>query len=297
MVKVDLKCPDCGTKNKLILLGNDSGDFIRNCKKCKSEININIDSDTKEVNIKAEKKNSYAETTKLIPNDYKLYQGPEIKREKGKNRLVILISSLILVASLMGFLTGFVLVNLPDKEPDANEINVEIVARNKTAEIELTEILVDSSNVNHTYLGNGTYTLFLKPGLYFIEVNAPNHKNASMKVYVPPQENDLKLFDVNQGIEGINRFVFHMEEGEGKTEMEDSVYVKINKWCPSLIFIFSTLGIWGAWTTYRLKSYKNAQIGAFFSILGMGFVVIGPIMGLMAIFLLPKIKDLFNRTL
>ena len=48
----------------------------------------------------------------------------------------------------MGFLTGFVLVNLPDKEPDANEINVEIVARNKTAEIELTEILVDSSNVN-----------------------------------------------------------------------------------------------------------------------------------------------------
>jgi len=91
--------------------------------------------------------------------------------------------------------------------------------------------------------------------------------------------------------------VFEMEEGNGKMKLEDSVYVKITQWCSGITFLFSALGVWGAWVTYYLKSYKNAQIGALFSILAMGLLIVGPILGFVALILLPKIKGMFNRSL
>ena len=93
------------------------------------------------------------------------------------------------------------------------------------------------------------------------------------------------------------KMINEMEEGNGKDKLEDSVYVKITQWCSGITFLFSALGIWGAWITYSLKSYKNAQIGAVFSILAMGLLFVGPILGFVALILLPKIKGLFNRSL
>tara|TARA_Y100000814_G_C11998639_1_gene287742 strand:- start:237 stop:509 length:273 start_codon:yes stop_codon:yes gene_type:complete len=85
-----------------------------------------------------------------------------------------------------------------------------------------------------------------------------------------------------------------MKEGEGKISLEDSTYMKMETWCPNLIFLFSLIGLWGAWVTYRLQSYKNSQIGAFFSVLAMGFFIIGPILGIMALYYLKKHKKMFT---
>ena len=129
-----------------------------------------------------------------------------------------------------------------------------------------------------------------------LEVSASGHKNSMMEIYVPVQDNNLKLIEIDQGIQGINRFVFDMEEGEGETKLEDSVYVKIARWCSGITFVFSAVGIWGAWVTYKLQSYKNAQIGAFFSVMAMGFLIIGPILGIMALYYLKKHKNIFTAS-
>ena len=87
-----------------------------------------------------------------------------------------------------------------------------------------------------------------------------------------------------------------MEKGIGTIELEDTVYVKVESWCPNLIFLFSLIGLWGAWVTYNRQSYKNAQIGAFFSILATGFLIIGPILGIIALVMLYKNKNLFTAS-
>ena len=109
-------------------------------------------------------------------------------------------------------------------------------------------------------------------------------------------DDNLSLVDLEQGIEGVNRFTFEMKEGKGNIDLEDTTYLKIAAWCPNLIFIFSLIGLWGAWMTYTLQSYNNAQIGAFFSVLAMGFFIIGPILGIIALFYLKKYKFLFTAS-
>ena len=115
-----------------------------------------------------------------------------------------------------------------------------------------------------------------------------------MAVYIPPQDPDLSLIDYSTGLEGVNRFTFELEEGEGHITLDENTYLKMLNWCPILILLFSLVGIWGSWVTYTLQSYKNAQIGAFFSIMAMGFLIIGPLLGIIALILLPKIKKKFT---
>ena len=117
-----------------------------------------------------------------------------------------------------------------------------------------------------------------------------------MQVFIPPQDDNLSLIEIDQGIDGVNRFTFIMEKGVGNINLEDTVYVKVESWCPNLIFLFSLIGLWGAWVTYNLQSYKNAQIGAFFSILATGFLIIGPILGIIALVMLYRNKKLFTAS-
>ena len=301
MAKIEFECPECKKSNKIVIMGNDSGKFTRTCTKCSSKIEVEIDSEMKvqasPLRRIGEKQAKNYEKDKTVPSDYKKYNGLPLTGGKKKKTLVNVISILILSASLAGFMNGLFFLNLPDEYPNSEGINIEIVVRNNTSDIENARIIVNSEIANHTYDGNGTYNIVLKPGRYNVEVSAFGHKNSTMEIYVPIQDNNLKLIEIEQGINGINRFVFEMEEGNGKDKLEDSVYVKITQWCSGITFLFSALGVWGAWITYSLKSYKNAQIGAVFSILAMGLLFVGPILGFVALILLPKIKSLFNRSL
>ena len=211
--------------------------------------------------------------------------------------MVKIIAIMILCSSLMGFMTGWGLLNYFEADFDEyNEIKIEIVVKNNTDDLDNAIIILDNEEINHKYIGNGTYNIVTKPGKHFVKVSAPTHKNATMEIFIPPQDNNLSLVDLEQGIEGVNRFTFEMEEGKGNIDLEDTTNIKIGAWCPNLIFIFSLIGLWGAWMTYTLQSYNNAQIGAFFSVLAMGFFIIGPILGIIALFYLKKYKFLFTAS-
>ncbi len=276
-------------------MGDDSGKFPRTCVGCDSDLEIELTKQGKELRVILISDEINTNVAKVVPKDYKQYEG-KVPETSEKTAMVKIISLLIFTAALMGLMTGGLLFTVPDQYDGVEKIKIGIVVKNSTTTLENAIILVDSQEINQTYFRNGSYDIFLKPGKYKIEVRVPLHKNGTMDVYIPLQDNNLTLVKINQGLEGVNQFTFNMQEGEGNTSLGENTYSLMLNWCPGIMFVFSLIGVWGAWVTYTLQSYKYAQIGAFFSILAMGFLVVGPILGFIALVLLPKIKNMFNRS-
>ena len=276
-------------------MGDDSGKFPRTCVGCDSDLEIELTKQGKELRVILISDEINTNVAKVVPKDYKQYEG-KIPETSEKTAMVKIISLLIFTAALMGLMTGGLLFTVPDQYDGVEKIKIGIVVKNSTTTLENAIILVDSQEINQTYFRNGSYDIFLKPGKYKIEVRVPLHKDCTMDVYIPLQDNNLTLVKINQGLEGVNQFTFNMQEGEGNTNLGENTYSLMLNWCPGIMFVFSLIGVWGAWVTYTLQSYKYAQIGALFSILAMGFLVVGPILGFIALVLLPKIKNMFNRS-
>ena len=295
MARMEFKCPKCRKLNRIVIMGDDSGKFPRTCVGCDSDLEIELTKQGKELRVILISDEINTNVAKVVPKDYKQYEG-EVPETSEKTPMVKIISLLIFTAALMGFMTGGLLFTVPDQYDGVEKIKIGIVVKNSTTTLENATILVDSQEISQTYFGNGSYDIFLKPGKYKIEVRVPLHKNCTMDVYIPLQDSNLSLVEIDQGLEGVNQFTFNMQKGEGNTSLGENTYSLMLKWCPGIIFVFSLIGVWGAWVTYTLQSYKYAQIGAFFSILAMGFLVVGPILGFIALVLLPKIKNMFNRS-
>lgn len=292
---MEFKCPKCKKLNRIVIMGDDSGKFPRTCVGCDSDLEIELTKQGKELRVILISDEINTNVAKVVPKDYKQYEG-KVPETSEKTAMVKIISLLIFTAALMGLMTGGLLFTVPDQYDGVEKIKIGIVVKNSTTTLENAIILVDSQEINQTYFRNGSYDIFLKPGKYKIEVRVPLHKNCTMDVYIPLQDNNLTLVEINQGLEGVNQFTFNMQEGEGNTSLGENTYSLMLNWCPGIMFVFSLIGVWGAWVTYTLQSYKYAQIGAFFSILAMGFLVVGPILGFIALVLLPKIKNMFNRS-
>jgi len=295
MARMEFKCPKCRKLNRIVIMGDDSGKFPRTCVGCDSDLEIELTKQGKELRVILISDEINTNVAKVVPKDYKQYEG-KVPETSEKTAMVKIISLLIFTAALMGFMTGGLLFTVPDQYDGVEKIKIGIVVKNSTTTLENATILVDSQEINQTYFGNGNYDIFLKPGKYKIEVRVPLHKNCTMDVYIPLQDSNLSLVEIDQGLEGVNQFTFNMQKGEGNTSLGENTYSLMLKWCPGIMFVFSLIGVWGAWVTYTLQSYKYAQIGAFFSILAMGFLVVGPILGFIALVLLPKIKNMFNRS-
>jgi len=295
MPNIEFVCPNCSTENNIAVMGETKNrrTFEKKCKECKAVVEFEVEgNDLINTNTKEQTKEN---TKNKVPTDYNLYNFQEKNEINSSNHFwVKAISFLILTASIMGLMTGVSLYYAPDEFSDSDEIKIYIIVENKTNHIDSAELLVDNENINQTYSGNGTYIINLKPGKYNIRVSAEEHKTSVMDLYIPPQDPDLSLIDYSSGLEGINSFTFTLEKGEGTKSQDENTYLKMLNWCPTLILLFSLIGIWGSWVTYTLQSYKNAQIGAFFSIIAMGFLVIGPLLGIIALILLPKIKKNFT---
>ena len=295
MARMEFKCPKCRKLNRIVIMGDDSGKFPRTCVGCDSDLEIEVTKQGKELRVILISDEINTNVAKVVPKDYKQYEG-KVPETSEKTAMVKIISLLIFTAALMGFMTGGLLFTVPDQYDGVEKIKIGIVVKNSTTTLENATILVDSQEINQTYFGNGSYDIFLKPGKYKIEVRVPLHKNCTMDVYIPLQDSNLSLVEIDQGLEGVNQFTFNMQKGEGNTSLGENTYSLMLNWCPGIMFVFSLIGVWGAWVTYTLQSYKYAQIGAFFSILAMGFLVVGPILGFIALVLLPKIKNMFNRS-
>ena len=295
MARMEFKCPKCKKLNRIVIIGDDSGKFPRTCVGCDSDLEIELTKQGKELGVILISDEINTNVAKVVPKDYKQYEG-KVPETSEKTAMVKIISLLIFTAALMGFMTSGLLFTVPDQYDGVEKIKIGIVVKNSTTTLENATILVDSQEINQIYFGNGSYDIFLKPGKYKIEVRVPLHKNCTMDVYIPLQDSNLSLVEIDQGLEGINQFTFNMQKGDGNTSLGENTYSLMLKWCPGIMFVFSLIGVWGAWVTYTLQSYKYAQIGAFFSILAMGFLVVGPILGFIALVLLPKIKKMFNRS-
>ena len=295
MARMEFKCPKCKKLNRIVIIGDDSGKFPRTCVGCDSDLEIEVTKQGKELRVILISDEINTNVAKIVPKDYKQYEG-KVPETSEKTAMVKIISLLIFTAALMGFMTGGLLFTVPDQYDGVEKIKIGIVVKNSTTTLENATILVDSQEINQIYFGNGSYDIFLKPGKYKIEVRVPLHKNCTMDVYIPLQDSNLSLVEIDQGLEGVNQFTFNMQKGEGNTSLGENTYSLMLNWCPGIMFVFSLIGVWGAWVTYTLQSYKYAQIGAFFSILAMGFLVVGPILGFIALVLLPKIKNMFNRS-
>ena len=295
MARMEFKCPKCRKLNRIVIIGDDSGKFPRTCVGCDSDLEIELTKQGKELRVILISDEINTNVAKVVPKDYKQYEG-KVPETSEKTAMVKIISLLIFTAALMGFMTGGLLFTVPDQYDGVEKIKIGIVVKNSTTTLENATILVDSQEINQIYFGNGSYDIFLKPGKYKIEVRVPLHKNCTMDVYIPLQDSNLSLVEIDQGLEGVNQFTFNMQKGEGNTSLGENTYSLMLNWCPGIMFVFSLIGVWGAWVTYTLQSYKYAQIGAFFSILAMGFLVVGPILGFIALVLLPKIKNMFNRS-
>ena len=295
MARMEFKCPKCKKLNRIVIIGDDSGKFPRTCVGCDSDLEIELTKQGKELGVILISDEINTNVAKVVPKDYKQYEG-KVPETSEKTVMVKIISLLIFTAALMGFMTGGLLFTVPDQYDGVEKIKIGIVVKNSTTTLENATILVDSQEINQTYFGNGSYDIFLKPGKYKIEVRVPLHQNCTMDVYIPLQDSNLSLVEIDQGLEGVNQFTFNMQKGEGNTSLGENTYSLMLNWCPGIMFVFSLIGVWGAWVTYTLQSYKYAQIGAFFSILAMGFLVVGPILGFIALVLLPKIKNMFNRS-
>ena len=292
---MEFKCPKCKKLNRIAIIGDDSGKFPRTCVGCDSDLEIELTKQGKELGVILISDEIDTTVAKVVPKDYKQYEG-KVPETSEKTAMVKIISLLIFTAALMGFMTGGLLFTVPDQYDGIEKVKIGIVVKNSTTTLENATILVDSQEINQIYFGNGSYDIFLKPGKYKIEVRVPLHKNCTMDVYIPLQDSNLSLVEIDQGLEGVNQFTFNMQKGEGNTSLGENTYSLMLNWCPGIMFVFSLIGVWGAWVTYNLQSYKYAQIGAFFSILAMGFLVVGPILGFIALVLLPKIKNMFNRS-
>jgi hypothetical protein len=295
MARIEFKCPKCKKLNGIVIMGDDSGKFPRTCVSCESNLEIELTKQGKELRVILISDEINTNVGKVVPKDYKQYEG-KVPETSEKTAMVKIISLLIFTAALMGFMTGGLLFTVPDQYDGVEKITIGIVVKNSTTTLENAIILVDSQEINQTYFGNGSYDIFLKPGKYKIEIRVPLHKNCTMDIYIPLQDTNLSLVEIDQGLEGVNQFTFNMQKGEGNTSQGENTYSLMLNWCPGIMFVFSLIGVWGAWVTYTLQSYKYAQIGAFFSILAMGFLVVGPILGFIALVLLPKIKNMFNRS-
>ena len=292
---MEFKCPKCKKLNKIVIIGDDSGKFPRTCVGCDSNLEIELTKQDKELRVILISDEINTNVAKVVPKDYKQYEG-KVPETSEKTAMVKIISLLIFTAALMGFMTSGLLFTVPDQYDGVEKIKIGIVVKNSTTTLENATILVDYQEINQIYFGNGSYDIFLKPGKYKIEVRVPLHKNCTMDVYIPLQDSNLSLVEIDQGLEGVNQFTFNMQKGEGNTSLGENTYSLMLNWCPGIMFVFSLIGVWGAWVTYTLQSYKYAQIGTFFSILAMGFLVVGPILGFIALVLLPKIKNMFNRS-
>ncbi|MEC8949301.1 MAG: hypothetical protein VX837_04805, partial [Candidatus Thermoplasmatota archaeon] len=65
-------------------------------------------------------------------------------------------------------------------------------------------------------------------------------------------------------------------------------------WCPFLMLVFSLIGLGGAWAAWQRSSFLAAQLGALFSALALGFLLVGPLLGLIALILLQRQKHAFS---
>ncbi|OIR10909.1 MAG: hypothetical protein BEU05_01240 [Marine Group III euryarchaeote CG-Bathy2] len=226
-----------------------------------------------------------------VPNDYPPYRGPPLRAQPTAGG-TLAIALLILAASLTGLATAWGIHVMPEEYDGRQQVRITVEVANTTGPLANVTLLVDDVLANLTASAPGTYTTVVSSGMRTLEVAARGHRNATSEVFVPEQDPDM------EPTAGVNLFSFTLLEGEGSaTEQEQPVqglWRSMFAWCPFLMLAFSLIGLGGAWAAWQRTSFLAAQLGALFSALALGFLLVGPLLGFTALVLLQRQKHAFS---
>ena len=203
------------------------------------------------------------------------------------------IALLILVASLTGLANAWIVHVMPDEYDGQQQVSITVEVSNSTGPLANAILLVDGMPANLTAGEPGTYSTTVSSGMRTLQVGASGHHDAYIaEVFIALQDPDM------EATPGINLFRFSLLEGEGEPvvqeQAEQEVLHGMFTWCPFLMLVFSLIGLGGAWAAWQRSSFLAAQLGALFSALALGFLLVGPLLGLIALIFLQRQKHAFS---
>ena len=289
------ECPVCQSEQSVLLPGGNAGS-ISSCRECRNELEFTPDGDTVKVvpagpAASRPSEPATASTPPAVPDDYLRYRGPPLRARPAANGTRA-IALLILAASLTGLASAWVIHVMPEANDGLQQVGITVDVTNTTGPLANVALLVDGAAANLTASEPGAYTTTVSSGMRTLEVTAPGHRNGTMLVLVYVQDSNMAP------TEGANLFKFILLEGEGgpvkQEQAEQALLQKMLAWCPFLMLTFSLIGLGGAWAAWQRTSFLAAQLGALFSALALGFVLVGPILGLIALILLQRQKHAFS---
>ena len=289
------ECPVCQSEQSVLLPRSDTSS-TSSCRECRSELEFLPDGDTVKVGatdpaVSQPPEPASDSAPPAVPDDYLRYRGPPMRKRTvtGGTRAITL---LILAASLAGLATAWGVHIMPDEYDGLQQVKITIEVVNATGPLDNVTLLVDDTTVNLTAVKAGTYTTTVNSGMRTLEVQAGGHRSAWSEVFIAEQDADM------EPTAGVNLFQFTLLDGEGgATEQEQSVqgiWRGMFAWCPFLMLVFSLIGLGGAWAAWQRSSFLAAQLGALFSALALGFLLVGPLLGLIALILLQRQKHAFS---
>ena len=299
------ECPVCQGEQS-VLLPDDDTSATCSCRECRSELEFLPNSDAVKVvpagpptpagtrrppaqRLGAAGNSPAAPAT--VPDDYPRYRGPPL-REQSKAGGTLAIALLVLAASLTGLATAWVVHIIPEANDGLQQVEITVEVANTTGPLANVTLLVDGAAANLTASKPGAYTTTVSSGMRTLEVTALGHRNGTMLILVYVQDPDMAP------TEGANLFKFILLEGEGapvkQEQAEQALLQDMLAWCPFLMLAFSLIGLGGAWAAWQRTSFLAAQVGALFSALALGFLLVGPVLGLIALILLQRQKHAFS---
>ena len=289
------ECPVCQSEQSVLLPGGNAGS-ISSCRECRNELEFTPDGDTVKVVPAGPAASRPSEpaadsTPPAVPDDYPRYRGPPLPEQPVADGTRV-IALLILTASLTGLATAWGIHIMPDEYDGLQQVGITVEVANATGPLANMTLLVDGAAANLTASEPGAYTTTVSSGMRTLEVTAPGHRNGTMLVLVYVQDSNMAP------TAGANLFKFILLEGKGgpvkQEQAEQALLQKMLAWCPFLMLTFSLIGLGGAWAAWQRTSFLAAQLGALFSALALGFLVVGPPLGLIALILLQRQKHAFS---
>ena len=289
------ECPVCQSEQSVLLPGGNAGS-TSSCRECRSGLEFTPDGDAVKVvpagpAASRPSEPATASAPPAVPDDYQRYRGPPLREQPVADGTRV-IALLILAASLTGLATAWGIHIMPDEYDGLQQVGITVEVANATGPLANVTLLVDGAAANLTAGEPGTYTTTVSSGMRMLEVQAGSHRVARSEVFIAEQDADM------EPIAGVNLFRFTLLEGEGAaTEQEQPVqglWRGMFAWCPFLMLAFSLIGLGGAWAAWQRTSFLAAQLGALFSALALGFLLVGPLLGLIALILLQRQKHAFS---
>ena len=336
MEKKEYNCTECGTSNFITLLGSKEVVFKKKCNSCQIELEMTLDENEK-LNIKPIEKKEKGlnkkkrfriddieidieegiskikkEDDKRIPSDYPIYEEEingenrellgevkesertDIKFQTSNNTATVIIAVMILISGILTLSNAWAISQMENEE--GNETPISVIVIDSAGFVNNVTILVDGEKVNTSMNNHNEYPINITTGKHTLEVrDIEGYSNMTWDIFVAETDGETLL-----GTEGLTKFTFELEEGNGTIEHEPNqiqeMYLSSFKYGPIVLIIFGVISIWGAQMAYRQKSYAGAQIGALFGILGLGLLFVGPVLGIVSLIMLNRNRKMFSAS-